>query len=273
MFNRIYFSSKKAPLLGAIALSLSALLLPACDSTQDISEGRDNVTTEDLATAGEDDINSLVGQMVTVRSPVQETLDANSLVMQTEAGDPILVFSTNEITFTPPDPELDIPIQATGEVVQFVTTDIENEYGIDLDDELYVDYEQQPAILVDSLALAPPPEVLAANAEPFYDQVIAVEGDAGQILSPNTFAIYEEGWVDDVGLLVVGIDQNLESQNVPLEEGEQVVVTGMVQPFDVSFLQQDEELGWTEDEINEFASRYTNRPVIVADEIYPSAID
>lgn len=276
-----YNSSKKiGSYMGAMALGVIALMLPACNNPQEISEGRSNVTTEDITEATTGDgartdnstaiDESLVGQTVTVRSPVRETVDANGLVLETDS-EPIPVINVSGVPFTPPAGE--IPIQATGELVQFVVVDVEQEYGIDLNDELYVDYEQQLAIAATSLAPAPKPEDLAENAEPYYNQRIAVEGEAGTILSPNSFALYEEGWIDDVGLVVISVPENLESSASNLQEGEKVTVTGTVRPFDIDALQTEYGLDWDAQKISEFEARYTDRPVIIADEIYPSAVD
>lgn len=278
---KFYISKKAGIYLGGIALGAIALLLPGCNNVDEIEEGQTNVTTEDLATddlegatgAGGEEI--VVGQEVTIRAPVQEEISDQAFVVQAEDGTDVLVINSPGQPVTLPAD--DTPIQVTGEVVEFVVVDVEADYGLELDDELYVDYEAEPAIIAESIALAPTPEQLAeGETAPFYDQVIAVEGDVGGIYSPNTFSLYEEGWIDDVGLLVIGADQALAEITLGeggLEEGENVTVTGRLADFNIAVLEQDYDLGWDEQELAELEASYTDRPVIIADGVYPSAVE
>ncbi|MEC4895750.1 MAG: hypothetical protein SAL07_21900 [Oscillatoria sp. PMC 1051.18] len=257
--------------LGAIALGLTTLVLPACNNNEEIREGRDNATTEDVSEIGEDG-SDIVGKEITIRSQVEETVGNTGFVLQSQAGEEILVINSTGADFRVP--AIEVPVQVTGEAVELVVADVENEYGLDLEDELYVDYEQQPAIIAESLALAPTPEDLAEVPNGYFNQEIAVEGQVRELDSPNAFALFEDGWVDDYGVLVIGISRNLKAEDSPIQEGENVTVTGVAREFDGALLEQEAaELGWTEADIAEFESRYSNRPVIVADSIYPSAID
>jgi hypothetical protein len=255
--------------LGVLTLGAGAVLLPACGNNgRDIVSGRENITTEDYAQTTQ--ISDAIGQEATIRSSVIEPLDANGLILQAEGGENVLVLniSTNGISL----PDGDVPIQVTGQVVEFTIADVEADYGLDLNETLYTDYEEQPAILADSWALAPTPEMLAEQPERFYNQRIALEGDAS-IISPDALALYEDGWIDDVGILVVGVEKPLMEAASTIQEGESVAVTGIAQPLEGSMLKGEYDLGLTDQQIEEFASRYTNRPVIVADTIYPTAVD
>ncbi|HHP7231348.1 MAG TPA: hypothetical protein ACFCUY_10885 [Xenococcaceae cyanobacterium] len=276
MTNRNYWhhptTKKIAAYVGAIALGLTATtLLPLKNIAQEeIQEGRTNVTIEKIT----GNIEDYVGQMVTVRSEVEEELGESGFVLEADeffGGEPFLLLNAGAVPVTRPSE--DIAVQGTGTVREFVIADIERDYGIDLDEELYIDYENRPVVIAESVALAPTPEELAENPSAFYDQVIAVEGEVGDLFSSNTMSLYEEGWIDDIGLIVVGVNSDLNAESNPLQSGEMVVVTGMARPLDVNLLQQDSELGWDETEISEFEARYTDRPVIVADDIYPSALD
>lgn len=280
------WSWKNRPLLGAIALGAALVVLPSCNATpsnEEISEGQTNVTTEDLAEAdlsegqidavGIDNIENLIGQSVTVRSMIQETVGETGFTL-TSSGEPVLVINATGVPFETPDETIgeSIPVQVTGEVAEFVVADIESQYGLDLDETTLAEYEQQPAIIANSLALAPTPEELATNPEAFTNQVIAIEGDVRDIVSDSTLTLFEEGWIDDYGVLVVGVDSSLKSEGIALQEGETLVVTGTTQPFDANALQQKYDLGLSPDQLEEFSQGY-NRPVLVAEEIYPSAID
>lgn len=280
------WSNKNRSLLGAIALGAALVVLPSCNATptnEELSEGQVNVTAEDLSEndldqvalegTGLDNVEDLVGRAVTVRSMVQETLGATGITLTTD-GEPLLVVNATNVPFTSPDAAIgeEVPVQVTGEVVQFVLADVENEYGLELDENLLVDYEQQPAIIAESIAWAPTPEQLATNPEAFTNQVIALEGDVRDVVSDSTLTLFEEGWIDDYGILVVGVDSSLKAEDFALQEGETVVVTGSTQPFDADALQQKYNLNLSPDQLEEFTQRY-NRPVLVAEEIYPSAID
>ena len=267
-------SQKTGAYLGAIALGLGVLVLPGCDTAEQTTEEQSNVTTEDVAEEPADvtEEPAVAGETVTIRGDVEQAVDDNGLVIQSEGESVLVINATGTPFVTPTD---DIPIQATGESMQLVVADIERDYDLTLDPALYADYENQPAIIAESLALAPTPEQIAADPSVFADQVVAVEGDAGEVYSPSTLALYEEGWVDDVGLLVVGVDQALESEGEggEIQQGENVVVTGTVRPFDLAALDQEYSLGLEPDVQSEFETSYTDRPVIVAEEIYPSAVD
>lgn len=255
--------------LGVLTLGAGAVILPACTVGQDeIAGDRENVTTEDYARTTQ--ISQAIGQEATIRSPIVETLDDDGLVLQSEDGENVLVLNVASDGVSLP--EGDMPIQVTGQVVEFTIADVESQYGLDLDPDLYVDYEQQPAILAESWALAPTPEMLAEQPEMFYNQRIALEGDASMI-SPDALALYEEGWIDDVGILVVGVEKPLMEAESNIQEGESVAVTGTAQPLDAAMLKGEYDLGLTDQQIEEFASRYTDRPVIIADTTYPTAVD
>lgn len=255
--------------LGAIALGLTALLLPGCtdvSENEEIQEGRTNATTEDVA----ENTAKLDGKLVTVRSQVGEKVGNSGFILENEEGDSILVINSSGGTFGLP--EGDMPIQATGEVAQLVVADVEQEYGLDLEDELYVDYENQPAIIARSLALAPTTEDIYEAPQGYFDKVVAIEGEVRNVYSPSVLTLFEEGWVDDIGVLIIGISDNLEAESSAVQEGERVTVTGVARQFDPKML-EDSDLGWDAAKIEEFGSRYTDRPVIVAEGMYPSAID
>jgi hypothetical protein len=262
---------KKSLSIGAIALGLAATLaLPLKSSAQETQTQENNVTIEKLT----DDVEQYIGQTVTIRSQVEQEIDLSGYILQSDeffGGEPVLVFNPDGSSLNRPGD--DVPLQATGTVREFILADIEREYGVDLDDQLYADYENQPAIIADYVALAPTIQQLADNPSDYYDRAIAVEGEVGQSFSPNTFALYEEGWIDDIGLLVMGVNRDLSKSNNAVEAGEYVVVTGVVRPFDAQMLQEEPGLGWSEQQIQEFESRYTDRPVITAETIYPSAVN
>ncbi len=255
--------------LGAIALGLTAVLLPSCaidTSTEESAAESANVTTEEVT----EDTSALVGQEITVRNMVENTVGDDSFLLETDAGELILVVNASGAPFE--RPAEDIPIQATGTVETFLVDDINQEYGLNLTNDLYADYESQPVIIAESIALAPNPEYFYNAPEEYFEgKAIAVEGDVRLLENTNNaFALFEEGWADDVGVLVIGVDSYYEGGAI--EEGENVVATGVARQATEQLL-RDANLGWDDNQLQEFLSRYENRPVIAADGVYPSAVD
>jgi hypothetical protein len=253
--------------IGAIALGLTVSLVSACNqSAPDTQAEQENVTSGEVAQVEAGD--PVVGELVTVRSGIVETIDDNSFVMESSNGDPILIINPTGPAFTPP--EENIPIQVTGQLEVFDTASID-QYGVDnLDPALYEEYDQQPAIVAQSIALAPRPQDLWDAPNTYFDETIAIEGDLRPLEgSENAFALFEEGWNDDIGVLVVGVNQAVDTAS--LEEGENIVVTGQARLADATLL-QEADFGWDDNQIQEFLSRYENRPVIIVDEVYPSAV-
>lgn len=264
--NRSLARGKKS-WVGAIALGLTVSLVSACNtSAPDTQAEQENVTTEQIAEVEPGE--AVVGELVTVRSGIVETIDDNSFVLESSNGDPILVIHSAGAAFTPP--EENIPIQVTGQLEIFETASID-QYGVaDLDPTLYEEYDQQPVIVAENVALAPRPQDLSEAPDQYFEETIAVEGDLRPLEgADNGFALFEEGWVDDVGVLVVGVNEAVDVAS--LEEGENVVVTGQARPADAAAL-QEAGFGWDDSEIQEFLSRYENRPVIFVEEVYPSAV-
>jgi len=262
-------SNKKSGFrLGFVALGLSGLLLASCETTETNTPTaqEENVTSEDVAR----DTSAVVGEEITIRNTVESTVGDESFVMETEAGEPILVVNATGQAFRIPD--LTIPIQVTGLVEQFAADAVGQEYGIELDTELYADYEGQPVVIAESIALAPTAEdFYEAPVGTYTDQPIALEGDVRVFEeTTNAIALFEEGWADDVGILVLGIEPYL--QGADLNEGENVVVTGEAQPLSEGLLREANP-DWTDAQVQEFVTRYTDRPVIIADGVYPSAVD
>ncbi len=262
-------TKKTGAYLGAATLALTTLLL-GCGEIRQATTDDTTTTTEDVAQVSPGD--PVIGKEVTVRSVVQEPVGKSGFIIENRgAGQPVLVINATGAPFELPAGN--IPIQATGRVESLAVADAQKKYNLTLEEGMYREYEGQPAIIAKSLALAPNPEDLAKTPTGYFDKNIAVEGDLRKLEdTPNAFALFEEGWVDDIGVLVVGVDRNLKAKGTPLEEGGNVTVTGVARQADAKLL-REANLGWDDAKINEFVSRYTNRPVIIADGVYPSAVN
>ncbi|MEQ9360013.1 hypothetical protein [Coleofasciculus chthonoplastes] len=250
----------------AIALALMAVLLPSCaDTTQDVvtaGQEEENVTAEEV----EENTEQLIGQSVSIRGEVRDVLDNVTFTISEDElfGDEIIVVNTSGEPFMLPEEE-DVEVQVTGEVRQFNLVEFEEEF--DLDFQFDTDYEQKPAIVAESLALAPKPGEITEDPSQFYNQTVAVEGEVEEIMSNNTFTLDEDQLVGGGDLLVF----TLVAPERTMVEGEDVVVTGEIRPFIAAEFERDYELTWDLDVKRQLEAEYENKPVFIAKSIYPSA--
>ncbi len=229
------------------------------------SQAEENVTTEEVA----DGVEGLIGQTVTIRSDALEVIEPASFTVADQeffGGEDILVLNASGEVFTLP--EGDTEVQVTGEVVQFVYSDIESAYDFDLDPDLYVDYEGQPAIIAESLAPAPEPGKIAENPTQYYGEILAVTGEIETVYSDNTFTLDDDELFGGEELLVVVANPT----EAPIQNGETVATTGELRNFVIADLETDYDLTWDLDVQEELEVEYSDRPVLVVDRVYPSAI-
>ncbi len=218
-----------------------------------------SVTAEDIASNAE----NFVGQTVTLRGDVKEIgTSATTFLMDDEGfltGEGILVVNSSGEPFAIPNAD-EMQVQVTGEVRQFRREEINTAYGFNLDPELYSEYENQPAIVAESLALSPTPEQVSENPDLFYNRPIAIEGQFNEQLAPNAFSFNNDE------ILVLNADE-LEI----LPENQDLVVTGEVRPFDLAALQSEYNLNWDAELQQRMQDQYSNSLVLVADGIYVNA--
>jgi hypothetical protein len=256
---------------GAIALALSAVLLPACTNnlerqaaTPPAAPGG-NVTTEEVV----DNTDQLIGKTVTVRSqPIRKIAPSTFTISDKQffGSEPILVVNASGKPFVLPADQ-NTPIQATGQVAKFVVADVNRTYNLGLDPKLYVEYEGKPAIIAQSLALAPKPGELTTNPRQYYGKQLAVTGEVENITGTNTFTLDEDKLFGGQDLLVLH-----PKPQAKVTDGEKVAVTGTLRPFVVAELERDYNFSWDAGIRRQLEAEYSQRPVLVADGVYPSAI-
>ncbi|WP_141242202.1 hypothetical protein [Leptolyngbya sp. BC1307] len=258
---------KRRTWAGAIAIGLAVSLITACDGTGTTQTGQGSVPSEDTTQVEQSEVPA-VGDIVTVRGEITETVDGNGFLMESSAGDTVLIINPTATPFNLP--EQSIPVQVTGQLETFNAADSSSEYGVALDPELYSEYDQEPVVIAQNFALAPTPKDLAETPDGYFDETVAIEGEYRPLeeedSSRNAFALYEGDWVDDIGILVIGGTEVGDTAN--FEAGDNVVVTGQTREADESLLQQSD-LGWDANQIQEFLSRYESRPILVAEKAYP----
>lgn len=253
---------------GLLLASLS-IILPLENSQKTIAqEVEENTTIEEV----EENTNELIGQTVSVRGEIEDLESGLTFVVSEDESlgdlfgeDEVLVVNTGGEPI-PYFPQGDMDVQITGVVSEFILTEVENEYGLDLDPELYVEYENQPVILAESIAAAPEPGDVTKDPESYYDQRVAIEGEVEDIIGVNTFTLDEDQLVGGSDLIVV----NLSNEPLPAED-EIVTITGVIRPFVKADLERDYDLQWDLDVQEKIEAEYSELPVLVVDSIYPSA--
>jgi hypothetical protein len=261
---------KAVTLVGATVLLTASTALAACSTASTpedtLSEAtQENVTTDQLV----NDYQDYIGQTVTVREEVEEMVDNTAFLLDEDqlfGGENLLVINASGEGLVLVEGD-DTDVQVTGEVREFILADLEREYGFGLDPELYATYEQQPVIIAQSIALAPDPDDISERPEDYYNERIALKGEIEESLSANVLTIDDEALFGGEDLLV--LNPNAEMAYQPDEE---VVMTGTLRPFVYAELERDYDLGWDLDFQQEIEAEYQERPVFIADEVYPSAL-
>ncbi|MEM9923270.1 MAG: hypothetical protein AAF915_05865 [Cyanobacteria bacterium P01_D01_bin.50] len=242
------------------------LILPACaDNNEANIPGAGNVTTKEVVNKTAE----LTGKTVTVRSEPQDKVGPTSFTVSDEkffGSEPLVVINASGEPFTLPADD-DIEIQVTGIVRNLVIADIESEYNLKLDKQYYVDYENKPAIIAQSIALSPSPGDITKNPEKYYNKRLAVTGEVEDIQNANTFTLDEEKLFGATDLLVLN-----PKPKAVIKDDEVVAVTGVLRPFVVAEFEREYDLGWDLQLKQKLEAEYREKPVFVADSVYPSAI-
>lgn len=281
--NNIRFSvSKGISFTGAIALGAASMVLPACSehttnplnpeldepgvADTEISQAtEENVQVEDLS----EDLEYYLGQTITVREEAEEIVGESAFLLDDDqlfGGEEVLVINASGegIFLVEGD---DTEVQVTGEVRELVIADIEDEFNITLDAGMFADYEQQPVIVAQSIALAPDPEELADDPEQYYNQRLALNAEVEEVWSANLMTVDGNALFDNDELLVINPNATLD-----FVEDEEVVMTGVLRPFISSEIERDYNLTWDLDVQEQIEAEYQEEPVFIADEVYPSAL-
>ncbi|MCU0537647.1 MAG: hypothetical protein MUD14_27490 [Hydrococcus sp. Prado102] len=253
-----------------VTFALMATILPACTNQLEANRPASepgNVTTEEVV----DNTNELIGQTVTIRSEPIRKVDPNAFTVNDEqffGSEPIIVVNASGQPFTLP--ENDTEVQVTGEVRNLVVADLNREYDLDLEPDLYVDYENRPAIIAQSIAPAPEPGEISANPSQYYGRTLAVSGEVENVYGANTFTLDEDQLFGGEDLLV--IVRNAQGVSTPVEVDQTVATTGVLREFVVAELEREYNFNWDEGLVRQLEAEYKTRPVLVVDRVYQSAI-
>lgn len=247
------------------ALALAAVLLPACANEQERAKApnaTENVTTEQVS----DNTNQLIGRTVTVRSePLQKVGLASFTIsdQQLFSSEPILVVNASGKPFILPE---DTEVQVTGTVRNLVVSEIEREYNLTLEPNLYREYENKPAIIAQSIAISPEAGEISKNPSQYYGRNLAIAGEVENITGPNTFSLDEDQLVGEDLLVLHATPQTA------INQGGKVTVTGVIRPFVVAEIERDYDITWDLNLKRKLEAEYSNKPVVIATQVYPSVV-
>lgn len=250
---------------GAIALSLMALLLPACGNNSGVTTTENTPGNTDTADVAQNP-DEYVGQTISVRNEVQEMVGSSAFLIDEDTvfgGEEVLVINT-DAPLVLPDGE-GTEVQVNGEVQRLDLANLRANYQLDLDPALFAEYENQPVIIASSVALAPDPADITAEPEKYYNQRIAVEGEVEEIVGNGAFTIDEERLFSGDGLLVLPTETGST-----VNEDEKVVVTGVLRPFVQADFERDYDFTWDQGTQEKINAEYQERPVFVAEAVYPT---
>lgn len=266
--NSFTFTSFGNLRTSAIALALMAMLVPGYSNKVEAAPlpMAQNADVEDVSDSTED----YLGQTVTVRGNINEIVDSNSFVLQETkeliGGDKVLVLNASGQPITFADEE-GVQVQITGVVRQFRVAELERDFDWDFwDPDLYVEYEDRPAIVAESIALAPEPDDIMDNPELFYGKTIAVKGHVEEYFNTNTFLLEDNDFFQGDELLVI----NAKTGEI-INVDDEVVVTGQLRPFVMADLEREFSINlsmWDIDFRNQIEAEFSNKPVLMADDVY-----
>lgn len=218
------------------------------DEEEDVAE--EDVTEE---AAEEEAGTDLLGQDVTVSGEITEVVADGAFWLGGEydvfgeGGAPVVSASGDFTDMGIEDPQglvdADTIVQVQGTVQEFVLVDLEDEWGIDLEDSAYEELEGEAVIVADQV------QTLAGED-------VTTTGEVDELLSTVAFRLVGAGWS-----VVV-----LDAQQAAVEPGEAVEVTGTVRQMDIAEIEQD----YGMDLDDELYAAYEGQLVLVADQVSPA---
>lgn len=270
--------------ISATVIALTALLLPACATNEPTATAPDTTTQppgastpvaeQDNVTAPQVSQNTqdLIGKLVTVRSQAINKVNDKVFTITDRdvfSGERIAVVNNTGKPVDLPLPQ-DARLQVTGTVANFDPNAIKQQYGVDLGQDAFQEYVGKPAIIARSIALAPTPGVINENPQTYYNKVISVPGNVARIYGPNAFVVEDRQVLGNNPLLVIVTNQLKDK--APIKEGEKIVTTGTLRPFVVTEIEKEYKPVWDANLRAQLEKEYNQRPVLIAEGIYPSAI-
>lgn len=244
-----------------VPLALLAVLAVGCDQGDETA----------LEEAEEEGVaEGMVGQSLTVSGEVTETFPSGAFVIAGDdfsfgepaaAGTLILPGDASEVARVAEEGRA----QVTGTVREFVIADVEEELGVDFDDDLLVEYEEEFAIVADTVEFVPAgtdDETAVEEAEEadtlIEGETVMISGEVEAVYGPHAFRILGEEATE--GTLVVGAD-TVEAHQIA--EGDVAQITGTVTEFIIADVEDELGIDLDDDVFLEFEEELA----VVADSV------
>ena len=251
-----------------VGMMLSLVILAL--SIQDGNFGRTN-TTSPLTPVNTSEVidnpRQFMGQSITIKSKPIRQVSLNSFTVREgdfSNKDPMLVINASGVPFNFPS-DRNVEVQVIGQVRDFSIPELERDYRLNLNPQQYSGYVNKPVIVAQSITLAPTPGQVSQNPQQYYGKTITVTGEVKNIQNPMLMTLHK-GQLFGGGDLPVLLTP---SAKVAINKGQSVAVVGEVRPFVASDIQRRYNLRWDAGVQQQLAAQYGNKPVLVADAVYP----
>ena len=252
--------SFKSLLAGGLGIA-SLIGITACAPEQiDADTQEVDINVEEVA----EETEALEGQAVALRGKFLADMGETAFKLREDTlfpDDDILVVNVTGNDYAVPSGEA-TPMWVTGTVEKFERETMSDKYELTLDPNLYEEFEGQPVVVANYIALAPDPEEVSENPEAFYGQRVVVDGEVETIFAPDAFSLENEQLFDGTGLLVVGAVPD------PIKAGP-ASVSGVLQTFSLAALEAEYDILWEPELRDTLVDAYTGQPFILVQEIYP----
>ncbi|KYC42756.1 hypothetical protein WA1_11505 [Scytonema hofmannii PCC 7110] len=224
---------------------------PGLASTYDISSNTDDY----------------IGRTVTIISKPFEKVSSSSFTVSDSrfmSGEPFVVVNATGVPFDLPKNK-DVKVQVTGQVRNLDIPQIERDYQLNLQDEYYKDHVNKPAIIAQEIIQAPTPGQITSKPTRFYGKTLAVRAEVDNVQSPALFTL-DENYVIGAEDLLVFLKPEPQEE---IKKAQTVMVMGELRPFNVNEIERAYNVRWDEKVKTQLDADYRNKPVLVADAIYP----
>ncbi|MBW4624004.1 MAG: hypothetical protein KME49_00410 [Brasilonema octagenarum HA4186-MV1] len=211
--------------------------------------------------------DNFIGEPVTVRSQPMKKVGQSSFTVSDQkllGGEPVVVINASGLAFDLPT-DSDTKVQVTGDVRNLNIQNIERNYNLNLQDKIYEDYINKPAIIAKSILLAPRVGQITQNPRKYYGTKVAVMGSVDNIQSPVLFTLDESYSLGTEDLLVLFV----ATPKRVINKNQTVGMVGVVRPFVAADIERDYGITWDQRVRRQLEADYKNKPVFVADTIYP----
>ena len=214
--------------------------------------------------------DDLIGKFVTIRSKSIEKLGPTSFAVKKKKffikSKPVIIINASGKVFDLPTNK-DTEVQVTGTVRQLDIPKLEKEFSLRLQDKAYEDYKNATTIVAQHIALAPEVSDIADNPSKYYNRRLALTGEIENIQNSKMFTLDEDDLLGEEDLLVFN-----PTPAMAVNDNQTVAVTGVMRPFRMAEFERDYKLTWDSGLKKEMELKYKDKPVLIADTVYPSRV-